>query len=94
VSVADIAADHALSTERLPPLFAMLGRNDQGPVIAEMLARENITSHELIIDLLAAFDAEAYLRLGGLDDAELSAVRARLLDGDALTAGTHGMGDS
>ena len=48
-------------------------------MIAEILRRKNTSARELILDLLASFDVEAYLRSAGLGDDDLAAVRARLL---------------
>jgi protein-tyrosine phosphatase len=75
----DIAADHDLSTDRLPPLFALMGRADEGPRIAEILAEANTTAREVILETLAGMDVEAYLRAGGLDDRDLAALRERLV---------------
>lgn len=47
---------------------------------AELLAREHTSAHDVILATLAGLDAEAYLRSGGLSEAELAAVRARLLE--------------
>lgn len=79
VAPEDIATDHALSTERLRPAFAAMGTPDQGPVIEELLTRENTTAREAILSTLASLDVEAYLRSAGRNDDELAAVRARLL---------------
>ena len=72
----DIADDHALSTERL---YARSGEPDQGVIIEEFLDREGTTAHEQILTTLASLDVPAYLRQAGLSEADLAAVRERLL---------------
>lgn len=79
VAAEDIAADYALSAIGLAPLFKLLGQQDQGPTIEEYLTRTGTSVHEVIITTLASLDAEAYLRAAGLSDADLAALRARLL---------------
>ncbi len=63
-----IAADYALSEARVP--FGRVGRfsEDRGTTPAEVIG-----------DLLAGLDVEAYLRLAGVTDDDLAAIRARLL---------------
>jgi len=75
----DIATDYELSTERLRPLFARLGEDDQDVKIQELLRRQNATARTSIRDTLASLDVNAYLHAGGLSDNDLAAVRARLL---------------
>jgi protein-tyrosine phosphatase len=79
VATEEIAADHALSTHRLSPLYARLGEEDQGTVIEELLGREDMSVRKVIVSTLRSLDAEACLRRGGLNDDDLAAVRARLL---------------
>ncbi|HEU4325051.1 MAG TPA: tyrosine-protein phosphatase [Roseiflexaceae bacterium] len=64
VTPEEIAADYALSID---------------PDRDELLAQRNTSSAEVICDTLAQLDVAAYLRSGGLSEAELDAVRARLL---------------
>lgn len=45
-----------------------------------MLAREQTTVRDVILNLVTHFDVESYLRAGGLSEADLTAARARLLD--------------
>jgi protein-tyrosine phosphatase len=45
-----------------------------------LLAREGATTRETILATLAQLDAEQYLRAGGLSQADLTAVRTRLLE--------------
>lgn len=45
-----------------------------------ILARHNTTTRETILSTLAQLDVEQYLRAGGLSQADIAAVRARLLD--------------
>lgn len=77
----EIADDHELSAQRLPALFASLGREDDAPAIQRLLAERNTTARAAILATLESFDAAAYLRSAGLSGADLAALRARLLDG-------------
>jgi hypothetical protein len=43
-----------------------------------MLAREGTTVRQTVTGLLDGFDVAGYLRSGGLDEADLTAVRDRL----------------
>jgi protein-tyrosine phosphatase len=72
-------ADYELSAARLVRLYEAWGEPDQGPELAEFLEREGTSARELILALLEWFDAEEYLRAAGLDRAEISRVRTRLL---------------
>jgi protein-tyrosine phosphatase len=75
----DIAADHALSHDRLRPLYARKGLADDAPVIEEVLAGHNTTARETIFAMLSTLDVDGYLRSSGVSDEDLAAVRARLL---------------
>jgi protein-tyrosine phosphatase len=75
-----IGADYAQSDERLPPMYAAEGRADIAPEIAAYLRDQGTTAPQLIVDLIASFDVEAALRAGGLAEADLAALRHRLLD--------------
>jgi protein-tyrosine phosphatase len=75
----EIAADYELSAARLAGLYAAWGEPDEGPELAEFLAREGTSARELILSLLESVDAEEYLRAAGLESAEISSARTRLL---------------
>lgn len=64
VTPADIIADYALSPD---------------PWRAELLAREHSSIQDAILDVLAGLEIDAYLRAGGASQADLTAVRTRLL---------------
>ena len=89
----EIAADYELSAERLGPLYAQLGWGDVNGKIEEILAREGTSARATVLAPLASFDVDGCLRAGGLGDAELAAVRARLLGpevpGSASTPSTR-----
>jgi protein-tyrosine phosphatase len=70
-----IAADYALSDERLRPLYLSRGEEDEAPKIAAFLREQGTTATELIVDLLATRDFEAELLAAGLSDADLAAIR-------------------
>ena len=73
-----IAEDYALSTQRLPALYAAHGDEDQNPHIERHLAARGTTLREVVLDTLASIDVERVLRRGGADDDDLASVRERL----------------
>jgi protein-tyrosine phosphatase len=74
-----IAADYDLTAEALPPLFAALNTEDQGPLIRSILARRGTTTHAAVLATLADFDAEQYFLDAGVSRADVDRVRDRLL---------------
>jgi protein-tyrosine phosphatase len=74
-----IAADYALSAERLRLRYAARGEKDESPLLEAFLAGEGTTARDVIVDILGALDVEAHLRASGLSDRWLDAVRTRLL---------------
>lgn len=74
-----IAADYALSDERLRPLYRSRGQEDEGPAIAEFLRSQGTTATELIIEILTTFDLEATLLEAGLSEHDIAALRQRLV---------------
>jgi protein-tyrosine phosphatase len=74
----EIAADYALSDQRLRVLYRSRGEADEAPKIAAFLREQGTTATELIVELLAGFDLEMTLREGGLTAEEVSALRRRL----------------
>jgi protein-tyrosine phosphatase len=79
VAPEDIAADYALSAERLRARYAARGNEDEGTLLDAFLAGQGTSAREVILGILAGLDAEAHVRAGGLADADLAALRARLL---------------
>jgi protein-tyrosine phosphatase len=75
----EIVADYELSDTRLPGFWAERGMRDQRPVIAQLLEAKETSARAVLLELLAALDAEAFLRAAGLSDAELTALREGLL---------------
>ncbi len=73
-----IAADYALSDERLRPLYLSRGEEDEAPKIAAYLRERGTTASALIVELLANLDAEATLLGAGLEPEDLAALRRRL----------------
>ena len=86
VAAADIAADYALSRERRAELSAARGREDDSPAIEAFLRREGTTAEDTVLDLLRGLDVEACLRGGGLTDADIGALRARMLAPESAAA--------
>lgn len=74
----EIAADYLLSHERLPALYSARGEEDQGPALRAFL-HESGTSAEAEIQRLLEIDLEAVLATGGLTEADVAALRRRLL---------------
>lgn len=74
-----IAADYALSYERLPARYAARGEPDQGPLVQAFLQERGTTAEELISDLVAGLDVESHLHRAGLTAADVAALRGRLL---------------
>ena len=79
VAPEDIAADYALSAERLRPFYARSGQEDQGVAIDEFLAGRGTSATEAIASLLADLDVEALLGQAGLREQDVAALRDRLL---------------
>jgi hypothetical protein len=46
----------------------------------ELLAREHSSVRDAILSALAGFDIDRYLRMGGVNQDDLAAVRKRLLE--------------
>ncbi|HEU0023191.1 MAG TPA: tyrosine-protein phosphatase [Thermoleophilaceae bacterium] len=75
----EIASDYELSNDRLPALWTDRGWEDQRPAIQAVLERNGTTARSALMATLAAVDATQCLRAAGLADADLSAVRRRLI---------------
>lgn len=76
-----IAADYALSDERLRALYLSRGEEDEAPKIARFLREQGTTAGEVIVELLADFDVEGTLLGAGLTAGDVEALRGRLLEG-------------
>ncbi|GAB3455964.1 tyrosine-protein phosphatase [Streptomonospora sediminis] len=74
-----IAEDYELSTAALRPLFAALGREDEGPAIQAALAQRGTNLRDACLDVLAGLDARAYLQDAGVTAADLDVLRSRLI---------------
>jgi protein-tyrosine phosphatase len=80
VDRAAIAADYAMSRERLRRLFAKREDPDASTIIDEFLARRGTTLEACLLEALAAVDRPSWLRAGGLTDRDLDVLRERLLE--------------
>jgi protein-tyrosine phosphatase len=80
VAVDQIAADYAMSGQRLTARYAARGEPDQGPSAEAFLTDRGTSAVELIAALLRDLDVEATLRDGGLTGGDVRALRRRLLD--------------
>ncbi len=76
-----IAADYALSFERLPARYVARGEEDQGPLLQSYLRDQGTSAEALVVELLDGLDVEAHLVEAGLTAGDLAALRRRLLDG-------------
>jgi protein-tyrosine phosphatase len=74
-----IAADYERSAEPLRVFSEALGRPDDGPQIAALMARHGATVRDAILDTLDGFDACAYLLAAGVSNADIAALRERAL---------------
>jgi protein-tyrosine phosphatase len=73
-----VAADHALSAARLPPLFARRGEPDQAAELERFLGGRGTTTAAVLRAALDGLDLPALLRDGGLAEEDLVAVQERL----------------
>jgi protein tyrosine/serine phosphatase len=78
VSHEEIAADYALSIDRLRIRSAHEGRADEDVAAQEHLRQASTSTRAAILATLAALDVPAYLRDGGLRPDQEAAIRARL----------------
>jgi protein tyrosine/serine phosphatase len=79
VPAEEIAADYALSADRLRPLYDRLLREAEDETARARLHRENASEAEWMLDLLEGLDVEAYLKKGGATAQDLDVVRGRLV---------------
>jgi protein-tyrosine phosphatase len=78
VQAEEIAADYALSAQRLRPLYDRLAARLEDETARERLHRENASEAAWMLDLLAGLDVEAYLLAGGGMPHDLAAARRRI----------------
>lgn len=80
VRAEEIAADYALSFDRLPARYAAHREDDQGPLLRSFLQERGTSAETVIVELLSSLDVEAYLRSAGLPAGRIARLRERLLD--------------
>lgn len=80
VAADDIAADYALSGDRLRARYAHAGEADQGREIEEFLAGQGTTAAEVVADSARSRDLDAFRQAVDLTNGDLAALRARLLE--------------
>ncbi|MFD4988399.1 tyrosine-protein phosphatase [Streptomyces sp. NPDC058374] len=73
----EIAADYALSEERMAPVFAAMGRADEVTAQADAYRRHATTPYTEMAEVARWFDAGAYLTDAGVPDATVAALRRR-----------------
>jgi protein-tyrosine phosphatase len=76
----EIAADYLLSAGRLQARAAAVDEDDEGAMIEAFPAERGTTAGAVIADTLAELDVERWVRAAGMADADVSSLRARLLD--------------
>lgn len=76
-----IAADYALSFERLSARYAARGEEDHGSPLRSYLREQGTIAEALIVELLAGLDVEAHLGRAGLTGDDVIALRDRLVVG-------------
>lgn len=74
-----IAEGYELSANALRPLFAAMGQEDQGPLLAALLQGYGTTARAAVLATLEGLDAEDYLLAAGVTSADIQAVRSRLV---------------
>jgi hypothetical protein len=75
----DIVSDYELSNVRLRALWAARGEPDESSEIEAILARKKTSARALVLEVLSSLDADACLRTAGLPDADVAAIRTRLV---------------
>ena len=75
----EIAADYALSAERLRARWNHEGRPDEDLYTQEHLRQANTSARETIVSVLSSLDVAAYLGAGGLRPDQEAAILSRLL---------------
>lgn len=76
-----IAADYALSFDRLPARYAARREEDQGPLLHSYLQKQGTNAETLIVELLDGLDVEARLCRAGISAEDVAALRRRLVAG-------------
>jgi protein-tyrosine phosphatase len=76
----EIAADYALSAERLRARYASQGQPDQQPALSAFLAERGTTAAEVLLATLAAVDVKSTLLQAGSTAEDIAAIRHRLLE--------------
>jgi protein tyrosine/serine phosphatase len=75
----EIAADYELSAAGVRELAARRGDTADVTVVEDFLRARGTTAGELVVSLLASTDVASLVRAGGLTDAHVTALRARLV---------------
>jgi protein-tyrosine phosphatase len=79
VSARDIAADYALSPQRLTARYSALGEVDEGPLLDAFLTDRGTTGEALIVATLAGLEVEGLVCDAGLTAGDVAALRRRLV---------------
>ena len=76
-----VVADYALSAQRLTARAAVLGDDDQEPILSAYLAEQGTTATKVLRRVLADLDdVRALLGRGGLTEQDVTTLQRRLLD--------------
>jgi hypothetical protein len=76
----EIVSDFLLSTERLRPHWARLGRRNDEDDIAKLFEREKSSAASAIIATITEIDGAARFRATGIGDNDLDVLRARFME--------------
>ncbi len=74
-----IAADHALSTDRLRPAWVDLNLADQTAVIEKLIARSGTTARDSLLATLERLNAREYLTKAGMSSEDIELLKDRLV---------------
>jgi protein-tyrosine phosphatase len=81
VTPEDIVADYVLSAERLTARAAVLGEDDQEPILSAYMADQGTTAAEVLRRVVADLDdVRALLARGGLTAQDVTTLQRRLLE--------------
>jgi protein-tyrosine phosphatase len=77
----DIVADYVLSAELLTARAAVLGKDDQEPILSAHMAEQGTTAPEVLRRVLTNLDdVRVLLMRGGLTEQDVTTLQRRLLD--------------
>jgi protein-tyrosine phosphatase len=79
VSPTEIAADYALSADRLSARYAARSEEDQGPLLDGYLKEHGTTATKVLLETLTRIDVAEHMLRAGLTGRQTAALRGRML---------------